>query len=132
MKVCVLGAGAIGSAMATNLLGKAFDVRVWDRTPEKAEALRAHGARAFADVAAAVHDADTVITMLADGPAVVVTMERALPAMQPGAVWVQMSTIGVAAIAQAIALAQQRSDIAFVDAPVSGSIGPARAGALTI
>jgi 3-hydroxyisobutyrate dehydrogenase len=132
MNVCILGVGAMGSAMATNLLGKEFDVRVWDRTWEKADALREHGARAFTDIEAAVHDADTVITMLADGPAVVATMERALPAMRPGTVWLQMSTIGVPATEQAIALAKQRTDVGFVDAPVSGSIGPARDGTLTI
>jgi 3-hydroxyisobutyrate dehydrogenase len=70
--------------------------------------------------------------MLADGPAVISTMQRALPAMRSGAAWLQMSTIGVEATAQAIALAQGRSDVAFVDAPVSGSVGPARAGALII
>jgi 3-hydroxyisobutyrate dehydrogenase len=43
-----------------------------------------------------------------------------------------MSTIGVPPTTQAIALAQRRSDVTFVDAPVSGSIGPARAGTLNI
>jgi 3-hydroxyisobutyrate dehydrogenase len=132
MNVCILGAGAMGSAMATNLLGKGFAVRVWDRTAARAEALSGNGARAFQDAAEAAGDADAVITMLADGAAVVATMERALPAMRGGAVWVQMSTIGVEATTQAIALAQQRADVAFVDAPVSGSIGPARAGTLNI
>jgi 3-hydroxyisobutyrate dehydrogenase len=132
MIVTILGAGAMGSAMATNLLGKGFDVRVWDRTWEKADALRGSGARVFIEVAEAVRDADAVITMLADGAAVIATMERALPALRSGAAWVQMSTIGDAATTQAIALARQRSGIAFVDAPVSGSVGPARAGALII
>lgn len=132
MNVCILGAGAMGSAMATNLLGKAFNVRTWDRTREKADALRSIGAVPFADAGEAVRDADAVITMLADGPAVISTMERALPAMRSGAAWVQMSTVGVPATTQAIELARSRSDIAFVDAPVSGSVGPARAGALII
>lgn len=35
MKVCILGVGAMGSAMATNLLGKEFDACVWDRTWER-------------------------------------------------------------------------------------------------
>ena len=132
MNVCVLGAGAMGSAMAANLVEKHFDVRVWDRTFERTDALRGAGAVAFRDAAEAAGDADVVITMLADGAAVISTMERALPAMRGGAVWVQMSTIGVAATTEAIALAQRRSDVAFVDAPVSGSIGPARGGALII
>lgn len=132
MVVCVLGAGAMGSAMATNLLVHGFDVRAWDRTPERANALAPLGARAFLDVEEAVRDADTIITMLADGPAVMSTMERALPALRAGATWLQMSTIGVEATAQAIALAARFPEVVFVDAPVSGSIGPAREGTLTI
>ena len=132
MVVCVLGAGAMGSAMATNLLGHAFEVRAWDRTWEKSDALRSIGARAFLDVEEAVHEADVIVTMLADGPAVMSTMERALPALRAGAAWLQMSTIGVEATAQAIALAARHPEVVFVDAPVSGSIGPARAGTLTI
>jgi len=131
MNVCVLGAGAMGSAMTARLRERSFDVRIWDRTWEKAEALGTTGARAFREIAAAVRDADVVITMLADGAAVVSTMERALPALRSGAVWLQTSTIGVEGTAQAIALAERRPDVVFVDAPVSGSTGPARAGALT-
>jgi len=40
MNVSVVGAGAMGSAMAMNLLGKAFDVHVWDRTWERAAVMR--------------------------------------------------------------------------------------------
>ena len=43
-----------------------------------------------------------------------------------------MSTIGVEATTQAIALAMRRPDVVFVDAPVSGSTGPARNGTLAI
>ena len=132
MNVCILGAGAMGSAMAMRLLEQRLDVRAWDRTWEKADALRSRGGNAFRDIEEAVREADAVITMLADGAAVISTMTRALPAMRSGSIWVQMSTIGVEATAQAITLANGRSDITFVDAPVSGSIGPARAGALTI
>jgi 3-hydroxyisobutyrate dehydrogenase len=132
MNVCVLGAGAMGSAMTARMLERSFDVRIWDRTWEKADALSANGARAFRDIAPAVQDADVVVTMLADGAAVVSTMDRALPAMRSGAVWLQTSTIGVEGTAQAIALSLGRPDVAFVDAPVSGSTGPARAGTLTI
>lgn len=132
MNVCMVGAGAMGSAMTARMLERGFAVRVWDRTSARAEALESAGARAFRDLTEAVGDADVVITMLADGAAVIATMERALPAMRSGAVWLQMSTIGVEATGEAIVSAQGRSDVAFVDAPVSGSTGPARAGTLAI
>jgi 3-hydroxyisobutyrate dehydrogenase len=63
---------------------------------------------------------------------VIATMDRAQRSMRSGAVWVQMSTIGVEATTEAIALAGRRPDLVFVDAPVSGSTGPARAGTLAI
>lgn len=132
MNICILGAGAMGSAMATNLLAHGLDVCIWDRTWKRSEALQSKGARPIRDVAEAVHAAAVVITMLADGPAVMSTMEQALPMMRTGAVWLQMSTIGVEATTEAIALAKRRPDITLVDAPVSGSIGPASEGALTI
>lgn len=122
----------MGSAMAARMIECGVGVRIWDRTWEKADALSQNGAHAFRDLTEAVRDADAVITMLSDGAAVSSTMDRALPAMRSGAVWVQMSTIGVESTAQAIALAQRRPEVPFVDAPVSGSTGPARAGALVI
>jgi 3-hydroxyisobutyrate dehydrogenase len=118
--------------MTARMLERSLDVRIWDRTWERADVLSANGARPFRDIAAAVEDADVVITMLADGAAVLSTMDRALRSLRGGAVWLQMSTIGVEATAEAIALAQRRPDVVFVDAPVSGSTGPARAGTLTI
>ena len=55
------------------------------------------------------------------------------PPFAPGAVWAQMGTIGVAAtIGLADRLGRQRPDVLFVDAPVSGSKGPAEAGQLLI
>lgn len=133
MDVCIVGTGAMGAAMARNLLSRGFEVRVWDRTPEKAAALAADGARVSPAVGDAVRDADAVITMLTDAQAVRETMAPALPAMREGATWIQMSTIGVHGTLEAEALAAQlRPDVAFVDAPVSGSTKPARDGMLVI
>ncbi len=44
-KIAVLGVGVMGAPMARNLLRAGFDVRVWNRTRERAEALAAQGAR---------------------------------------------------------------------------------------
>jgi len=56
-----------------------------------------------------------------------------LAALAPGAVWVQMSTIGVAGIGRVAALVNaERPDVTLVDAPVSGSKDPAEHGQLTI
>src|SRR5882757_4996067 len=56
-----------------------------------------------------------------------------LAALAPGAIWVQMSTIGVAGIERVAALVNEtRPDITLLDAPVSGSKEPAARGQLTI
>lgn len=44
-KIAVLGVGVMGAPMARNLLRAGFDVHVWNRTGERAEALVAQGAR---------------------------------------------------------------------------------------
>jgi 3-hydroxyisobutyrate dehydrogenase len=56
-----------------------------------------------------------------------------LAALAPGSIWVQMSTIGVAGIENVAALtAAERPDVMLIDAPVSGSKGPAEKGQLNI
>src|SRR5204862_7661267 len=56
-----------------------------------------------------------------------------LAALAPGAIWVQMSTIGVAGIEHVAAMVDaERPDVTFLDAPVSGSKEPAEKGQLTI
>lgn len=130
----MLGAGTMGAPIARNLARAGFDVRVWNRSPAKAEAVAADGATHAPTPAAAVTDADVVITMLADGPAVESVLtgaDGALGALPPDAVWVQMSTVGAAWTDRLSGLADQHG-VAFVDAPVSGSSVPAQRGELLI
>jgi len=133
--VSVLGAGTMGAGMAQRLLDKGFVVTVWNRTPGPAASLAEKGATVRAKPAEAVGTAEVVITMLADADAVVDVMlrRRTLEAMRPNATWVQMATIGVEATERIAAEVQRRRpDVAFVDAPVSGSREPARNGRLLI
>jgi 3-hydroxyisobutyrate dehydrogenase len=94
-----------------------------------------HGATAHDTAADAEAGADVVITMLptADATAEVMIEESTLPAMPAMSTWVQMATIGVEATEH---LARQtlarRKDVAYVDAPVSGSRVPAETGQLLI
>jgi 3-hydroxyisobutyrate dehydrogenase len=134
-RVAVLGIGTMGAGMARNLLKAGLPVDVWNRTPERAAALAAEGAVAHESPAKAVAHADVVITMLADAEAVrlVAFGEGMLAALRPGAVWSQMGTIGVAAVDELAArVRDERPDVYFVDAPVSGTRGPAEAGELLI
>src|SRR6202042_844692 len=93
------------------------------------------GALVAASPAEAVRDADAVITMLPTAEVVGSVMfgGGVAQALARGAVWAQMGTIGLDATADiASRLGELRPDVLFVDAPVSGSKGPAEAGQLLI
>jgi len=131
--IAFLGTGRMGGPMAANLARGGFGVRVWNRTASRAEALAADGAVVAASPAGAVRGATIVITMLADGPATgqAASGPDGLLAADPGTIWVQMATVGAGWTARLASMADARG-IVFVDAPVSGSEGPARAGQLVI
>jgi len=133
--VAVLGTGIMGSAMARNLVRAGLRTTVWNRTPAALAALLDAGAHAAASPEEAVRDANVVITMLstADVLASVVFDRGVARAFARGAVWAQMGTIGVDATRHVAArLAELRPDVLYVDAPVSGSKGPATSGQLLV
>lgn len=134
MKVAVLGTGIMGSAIARNLLRAGLSVTVWNRTREKAEGLARDGATVASTPAAAAASSDIVLTMLADWDAVESAMtgpDGALSGMSENTIWLQMSTIGVAAIEGAAGLAEE-AGVTLVDAPVSGTKEPAEQGELLV
>ncbi len=133
--VAVLGAGIMGSAMTRNLVAAGFDTRVWDRSPRATGPLADAGARVAASAPDAVRDAGIVITMLptADVVESVVFGGGTADAFADGCVWAQMGTIGVEATLRiGEQLTSKRPDVMLVDAPVSGSKGPAEQGQLLI
>ena len=131
--VAVLGTGIMGAPIARNLARAGFEVRVWNRTREKAAPLTADGVVVASSPAEAARGADFVITMLTDGDAVEAVMsgeQGALGTMSADAVWLQMSTVGLA-IGRLAALAKDHH-VAFVDAPVLGTKQPAENGELLV
>lgn len=130
-RVTVLGTGAIGYGMVVSLLRAGLETTAWNRTRAKAEPLADLGATVVDDPVEAVKGADVVVTILFDANADAAVMARALPAMAPGAVWVQSSTVGAAGTARLAALADEHG-VAFVDAPVLGTRKPALAGKLVV
>jgi 3-hydroxyisobutyrate dehydrogenase len=129
--VAVLGAGALGAAIAARLGDTGHQVRLWNRTPERARAVAAEsaGVTAVDGVTDAVRDAAVVLTLLRDGAAVADVMDTAIDSVDAGAVWVQASTIGPES-ARTLSELADKHDVAYLDAPVSGSTGPARNGKL--
>jgi 3-hydroxyisobutyrate dehydrogenase len=121
--------------MATRLLGADFEVDVWSRNQETIIPLVALGATGHQRVKEAVGEAAVVVTLLPTAEVTELLMfdEGALVSMPHGAIWVQMATIGPAATERiATRVGSLRSDVTFIDAPVSGSKGPAESGQLLI
>jgi 3-hydroxyisobutyrate dehydrogenase len=134
LTVAVLGTGIMGRAMALRLLGAGLAVRVWNRSTDKAAPLAKQGAVVASTGADATSGADVVITMLSDGPAVEQAMDGprgGLAGSKPGQIWLQTSTVGVAACDRLATLAAP-ADLTFVDAPVLGTRQPAERGELIV
>jgi ribonuclease D len=131
--VAVLGTGIMGAPMARNLAAAGLEVTAWNRTAEKAKPLAEDEIAVAESPAEAAARAEAVLTMLTAGEAVeeVMTGGGALEAMAPDALWIQTSTVGLAAIRRLADLAGERG-VAFADAPVLGTKEPAEAGELIV
>jgi len=133
--VAFLGIGTMGHGMATNALRAGIPTIVWNRGPGATRDLADLGAEVADTPDDAARRAAIVVTMVTDANAVlsIAKDQGVLAALPPGAIWVQMSTIGVAGIERVAALAgDERPDVILIDAPVSGSKDPAESGQLTI
>ena len=129
MRLAVLGTGTMGAPMARNLAAAGHEVRAWNRSRERAEPLAADGVQVAASPDEAAAGAEIVVTMLSDGDAVeAVTAELAFP---EGAIWAQMSTVGIEATERLLARAAD-AGVPLVDAPVLGTKAPAEQGKLIV
>ena len=132
---CRAGIGAMGHGMAASALRAGLPVIVWNRTREPTRDLAELGGQVAASAADAARQAAIVVTMVTDADAVISIArdQGMLAALAPGAIWAQMSTIGVAGIdCVAAMVSAERPDVMLLDAPVSGSRDPAEHGQLTI
>ena len=134
-RVGFIGLGIMGSRMAANLARADFDVTVYNRTAEKADAWVAeHGGRVARTPREAAEGAAAVITMVVDGSQVEQVLlgeDGAAYGVAPGTLVIDMSTIAPAD-ARRIGAALAERGLPFVDAPVSGSAPKAEDGTLTI
>ena len=127
--IAALGTGVMGAPMARNLARAGHEVRAWNRSPDKAAALRDDGVDVRDDPAAAAAGADVVLTMLADADAALDVARRAN--LADGQIWWQASTIGLEGIEQCAGLAEETGAV-LVDAPVLGTRLPAEEGKLVV
>ena len=132
-RIAFLGTGLMGAPMCQNLLSAGLPLTVWNRSLAKAEPLAKRGAIVADSPQSAASDADVVITMLSDGPAVSEVMfeQGAADAIREGATRIDMGSIGAD---EAIDHAKRHSEhgVRYLDAPVSGGTRGAAAGELAI
>lgn len=129
-----LGMGIMGSAMAGRLLDAGFPTTVWNRSKDKCEPLAAKGAKVADTPKAAIESCDIVFACTSDpasARAVVFGEGGVLAGMGPGKKYVDMSTVDEDTSKEIGAAIVAKGGI-FLEAPVSGSKGPALQGQLVI
>lgn len=134
MQLCFVGLGRMGQAMVPRLLAAGFVVSVWNRTRTRAEPLLAQGAHWVESLEALPLQGDLIFTMLTDDAAVAQVYgagptEGLLAGDVAGKLFIEMSTIRPDTIGRIATIAAAKG-AALLDAPMSGTVGPAREGKL--
>ena len=117
-----VGLGIMGGPMAANLAAAGFDVVGHNRSPDPVRRLEERGGRGADSVAAAVAEAEVVVTMLPDSPdveAVALGDDGIYARARPGTLHLDMSTIRPD-VARRLAAAGAERGLRVLDAPVSG------------
>ena len=136
--VGLIGLGLMGGPMGLNLLKAGFPLIVWNRTKSKAEELVAAGAKLAADPRSVAEQADVLITIVSDPPALEEVLfgaqgaganSGALATMRPGSTLIDSSTVSPD-LARRVAAACAERGVDFLDAPVTGGTWGAKKGEL--
>jgi len=135
-RIGLIGLGLMGRPMGMNLLKAGHVLTVWNRTASRAEELVAAGAKLAKTPREAAHEAEILLTMVSDPPAVEAVLwghegrnDGALGALRAGSIYIDSSTISPA-LARKIAAACAERQVQFLDAPVTGGDWGAREGNL--
>ena len=133
MKIAFIGTGLMGYPMASNLLKKKLNLKVFSRTLDKAKPLEKLGAHISNSLEEAVKDTDIIITMLTDDEAVekVLGDKEFLNNLKPSSTVIDMSSIKPKIAIQFGKILEEKG-INFLDAPVSGGTIGAEDGSLAI
>ena len=131
--VTLLGTGLMGFPMSRNIAAAGFDLTVWNRSADKAAPLAKDGITIAPTAGDAVAGSDVVISMVSDGSilASLLADPKVQAALKPSAIWVDMSSTKPEEARVAVTQLA-KSDVAFLDAPVSGGAKGAEAGTLAI
>ena len=132
MKVGVLGLGAMGKPMASNLHKAGMLHGFWNRSLDKAQSLvEETGIAAAGSPAELAADCDMIITSVSADQDLDEVIDAMLPALQAGSVIVDTSTVGVDTVLLQVAKLAPH-DVAFLDAPVSGGVEGAKKATLSM
>jgi 3-hydroxyisobutyrate dehydrogenase len=133
-RVGFIGLGIMGGGMARNILKAGFELRVWNRSSPRMEALAAEGAIATDSPAQLASQSDIIISCVSDTPdveQVILGEQGVINGAAAGSLVIDMSTISPKATRTIAEKLGERS-IAMLDAPVSGGSEGAARGTLSI
>ena len=130
-KVGWVGLGQMGLPMVGHLLHSGFEVEVYNRSPEKAQAVVEKGALLAPNVETVAQNNDVLFLMVSDYPAIESLLTPAVLAALKGKVVVNMSTVSPTQN-QLIGAQLKSHQVHFIEAPVSGSSKVAEAGKLLV
>ncbi|WQZ69455.1 NAD(P)-dependent oxidoreductase [Helicobacter pylori] len=131
MKIGWIGLGAMGTPMATRLHDANLEVSVYNRTESKATSLKEKGVAVYTNPIDLAAKVDLIFIMLSDKTAIDAVLAPEFWEQMSKKIVVNMSTI---APLESLALEKiaQKHQATYLEAPVSGSVGTAKAGALLI
>jgi 3-hydroxyisobutyrate dehydrogenase len=132
LKIGWIGLGNMGNPMAKRVVGAGFELKVYNRSADKSQALADAGAQVASSISSLVKDADIIFTMLSDDQAVKsVYQDAGLLANAAGKLLIDMSTIKPDTAIELSGIVKT-AGASFLSAPVSGSTKPAADGQLII
>lgn len=131
LKICLLGTGLMGAPMALRLHEQGHQLTVWNRSPEKLMPLVEAGLKAADTPAEALLEADLVMLMLADAPAIESVLDQIPESAWQNKQVLQMSTIAPDQSRQ-ICGRLRHAGAQSLECPVLGSTPQAREGSLIL
>jgi len=131
MKIGFIGLGNVGGKLSGSLLRNGHDLTVYDLNGDLVQGFVAHGATPGESPAQLMRDSEVVITCLPSPAASDAVMMQMLPEIEPGKIWLEMSTTDAGEIRRLAGMVEARGGAA-VDCPVSGGCHRADTGNIAI
>ena len=134
MIVGLIGLGRIGRPIAENLIRTGYSLLVHDVRREAGRELERHGATAVGSPREVAAQANIMLTSLPHSrisEEVVMGPDGLLAGAGPGSVIVEISTVGPALVRKLAGAAADKG-VEFIDAALSGGVGGAKKGTLTV